>query len=446
MPRYLIFVIFFCCFCLQLDQLKHRLTRVQECIGDEMLHLLPTEDGINIDKLGQLGTITTDTCNNAQKQRQLLSQNIKGEVIEQDCHRHLRNVWAKAIEIDFSKYLTVMLRDSLDKIDSSLCVSTMFTPFARAYDKESSLSTNYPKGHGELFAEWMKENYPGKLLFHVESTNGSCQDIMFTAALAIAMNRSFNIEFLNYCLRMSDKKKKDHVLQRSLFVVLSSVEMAAQARLLAIMYLSIILSLQWLAGNTHKLASFHWGARSMGCTLDVLREKFLKIKAYPNLILDEYFMMTIFDQFLYLTPFTEYLDFMFTKRRMSVIARRSGAKVMHIQLAWSELFNPTNATNIDTTTRVVELGTVAMVTLLREFYDPKKASHKYFSVSKSEFSCEYCPEHIKRATLGIMAVNNVAESSLGGCTRNVQTGNQIHLSSAAAISDAKRNHLFDRSI
>jgi hypothetical protein len=79
MPRYLIFVIFFCCFCLQLDQLKHRLTRVQECIGDEMLHLLPTEDGINIDKLGQLGTITTDTCNNAQKQRQLLSQNIKGE-------------------------------------------------------------------------------------------------------------------------------------------------------------------------------------------------------------------------------------------------------------------------------------------------------------------------------------------------------------------------------
>jgi hypothetical protein len=46
-----------------------------------------------------------------------------------------------------------------------------------------------------------------------------------------------------------------------------------------------------------------------------------------------------------------------------------------------------------------------------------------------------------------MAVNDVAESALGGCTRNVQTGNQIHFSSAAAgaISDAKRNHLFDRS-
>jgi len=80
-------------------------------------------------------------------------------------------------------------------------------------------------------------------------------------------------------------------------------------------------------------------------------------------------------------------------------------------------------------------------TLLREFHDPKKASHKYFSVSKSEFSWEHCPERIKRATLGVMAVNDVAESALGGCTRNVQTGNRIHLSSAAAISDAKRNHL-----
>ena len=119
---------------------------------------------------------------------------------------------------------------------------------------------------------------------------------------------------------------------------------------------------------------------------------------------------------------------------------------MHLQMARSEIFNPRNETNNNTTTRVVELGTVAMVTLLREFHDSKKASHKYFSVSKSEFSWEYCPQHHKQATLRIMAVNDVAESALGGCTRNVQTGNRIHLSSAAAISDAKRNHIFDRPI
>ena len=119
---------------------------------------------------------------------------------------------------------------------------------------------------------------------------------------------------------------------------------------------------------------------------------------------------------------------------------------MHMQLAWSEIFNPRNETNIDTTTWVVELGTFTMVTLLREFHNPKKASHKYFSVSKSQFSWEHCPDCIKQATLGVMAVNNVAESALGGCTRNVLTGNQIHLSSAAAISDSKRNHNFERSV
>jgi hypothetical protein len=184
----------------------------------------------------------------------------------------------------------------------------------------------------------------------------------------------------------------------------------------------------------------------MGHALNILREKVMQIEEYPQLILEEYFMINIFSTLFYLTPFKDYLEFMFTKRRMSVVARRSGSKVMHLQMARLEIFNPRNETNINTTTRVVELGTVAMVTLLREFHDSKKASHKYFSVSKSEFSWEYCPQHHKQATLGIMAVNDVAESVLGGCTRNVQIGNRIHLSSAAAISDAKRNHIFDRPI
>ena len=58
----------------------------------------------------------------------------------------------------------------------------------------------------------------------------------------------------------------------------------------------------------------------MGRALDVLREKVLVIKASPNLILDEYFMINLFSQFSYLMPFKEYLEFMFTKRRMSVVA------------------------------------------------------------------------------------------------------------------------------
>ena len=58
----------------------------------------------------------------------------------------------------------------------------------------------------------------------------------------------------------------------------------------------------------------------MGRALDILREKVMQIEEYPQLILNEYFMMNIFSTLFYLTPFKDYLEFMFTKRRMSVVA------------------------------------------------------------------------------------------------------------------------------
>ena len=118
---------------------------------------------------------------------------------------------------------------------------------------------------------------------------------------------------------------------------------------------------------------------------------------------------------------------------------------MHMQKARTELFNPRLQTNIKSTARVVESGTVSINALLKEFHNGKKGSYKYFSVSKSHLLA-VLPTTSQAGTTWIMAVNNVAESALGGCTRNAQTGNRIHLSSETAVSDAKRNHLFDRSI
>ena len=86
--------------------------------------------------------------------------------------------------------------------------------------------------------------------------------IMFTAAVAISMNRCYNIEFLDYCLCMSDKK--DKVLQMNL--ILSSLDMVAQARLLAIMYLPIILPLWWLAENTPSIGRIWMGCKVNGAS------------------------------------------------------------------------------------------------------------------------------------------------------------------------------------
>ena len=96
-----------------------------------------------------------------------------------------------------TKYLSDFLEDSLDVIDPRLRVSTGMEGILRACDKEFSLCANYPKGHGELFYAWMKENHPGNLLLHVERTAGSRQDIVVEGAGAIYWNRQYWIEFLD---------------------------------------------------------------------------------------------------------------------------------------------------------------------------------------------------------------------------------------------------------
>ena len=67
-----------------------------------------------------------------------------------------------------SSYLTNILRLSLDEIDPTLRVKTLFSALARAYNKGFSISANNPKGFGELFIEWMMDKHPWYVLYHVD--------------------------------------------------------------------------------------------------------------------------------------------------------------------------------------------------------------------------------------------------------------------------------------
>jgi hypothetical protein len=149
---------------------------------------LPSPDEININKLGDDGVVMTDTCNAAQKIRRILVDMIDGLAYDLDCMNHLHNVWFGGIEKSLTKHLNQMLRSSLDEIDTNLRVSSSISAVIRAIDKEFSLSANYPKGHGELFKSWIKENHPGVLRFHVERAAGSRQDLCTEGCLAIFMN------------------------------------------------------------------------------------------------------------------------------------------------------------------------------------------------------------------------------------------------------------------
>ena len=76
-------------------------------------------------------------------------------------------------------------------------------------------------------------------------------------SIAIYMNRNYNVDFLNEKLTL---KNHDNILEENLFTVLVSSEMIAVARFWAIVHVSIVMPVRWLAGKTHELSEHDWGA------------------------------------------------------------------------------------------------------------------------------------------------------------------------------------------
>jgi hypothetical protein len=277
------------------------------------------------------------------------------------------------MEKTLTKELNLYLRTSLDEIDPKLRVSTSMSALIRAVDKEFSLSANYPKGHGKLFLEWIREYYPGVLLLHVERAAGSRQDLCTEGSMAVYMNYQYYIEFLDMMLRKTRRGNGNEmasILQQNLFVALTSTEMIALSRLLSIFHISVCMPFRWLAGKTHELRDFGsdvgWGAMSMSRVIDTLYDKMKELYMTPSLIVDDEFMMGIFNEYVEeLPPFQDYWNLTFKKKQMSVVARsrKDGTKVVHMAMLRNELFSPLTPTNIKTTDMIVTLAEAAAKTI-----------------------------------------------------------------------------------
>ena len=77
------------------------------------------------------------------------------------------------------------------------------------------------------------------VLYHIDRVQGSRQDMILEASLAIYMNQEVNIEFLDESLRMLGKRR-NNIRMRNIFVLLASPEMATQSRFLCIVYFADI--------------------------------------------------------------------------------------------------------------------------------------------------------------------------------------------------------------
>ena len=78
----------------------------------------------------------------------------------------MHNVWMGSVEKDVTSESKIILSDGLEEIESHYCVSTDLIAVMFASHEEFSLAVNYPKGHREIFHDWMKENYLSEFLFH----------------------------------------------------------------------------------------------------------------------------------------------------------------------------------------------------------------------------------------------------------------------------------------
>ena len=300
--------------------------------------------------------------NHARAEQREIACKAGGETHSIDCLNHLRCVVIKNMLIRLNEFTTDLLKDSLDKISPILRVSTSLESVLIAFDKEFSLCANYPKGHGELFLIWLREKYPDALLFHVERAGGGRQDLALMASLPIFWNRELCVEFLDERLRVPGN---ENILQKNLFTVLTSSEMVAVTRLLAIMHIAVCMPLRFLTGKTHEWKTHDLGVVELGRAFDCWYNAMVTLSERPEKYLDKNFMMGIFDSIKPdLPPFVDYLNHMFTDKKTVSI----GNKEVLLSKLRDELFDPELEPNQDCTEHVLKLVKVSRVGFKQTLY------------------------------------------------------------------------------
>ena len=205
-------------------------------------------------------------------------------------------------------------------------------------DKETNHTAHYAKGHGDQYQDFCERHFPGKIRLPViRVLGGERQDVAFEACLGLATNRPDIVTFL---IDRLASNKNDNILQMSLFTVLECVEMIAQVRVGAIFFLAVIVPMRWLAGHTHNLAHRNWGEVSMGRALDAVYVAFKKVALDGSLLLNEDFIMNIFEPFYAELPkLKDHIDYYFEEKECNVIGSfRRIDRELAIDAARPEIF------------------------------------------------------------------------------------------------------------
>jgi hypothetical protein len=318
-------------------------------------------------------------------------------------------------------------------------VSCKISNLLRQVNKEYSFTTNYFKGNSNNYADWKERFCLGKrYLPPIKVLGGNPQDAAFEGALPVYDGHADMLIFTNKCLLASN-----NLLQCLLFIILGSMEMIAQLRVASILYLGVVLLMRWLAGNTHKLAKYGWGERSMGRAITLLHDAFVEIQSDGSLLLEQDFIMNIFSP-LYkeIPPLKQYLDYHFEEKEGNVIgSNKEHDRVLAINKAMAELFYPQKMENRQTTEFCHKLSVGVATTLLTELIDTKKSTHNYINDGMLAFNNLSLAE--KEASLGMRANNDPSEGNFATFIDVLCNSGRISIDSAAGIGQARYNKDLD---
>ena len=332
------------------------------------------------------------------------------------------------------------LESDLEDIHYTLRVTTDVINLLRAVEKYFGGEANYAKGKGAVFKHWMERYHPTAYLFAVSrACGGSRQDIGVEGAVAVLMNTPYYLEFLIWRMRCGHT---DGILERNLYMLLRSVEMISFLRVLSILHISICMPLRWLAGNCGSLAEHNFGVADMAGVVDTMDKAFAKVLRSGKKLLNEDFMMGMFDHLRNkLPPFDDYLTYMFEEKRSPrVVDSKLVEKVLPWEMLRSELFYPTRLDIVESTSYSAELASEAATIFRKEFRDETKATAKYLSSIRGSRSLKKISEEERKAGQGIDASNSIAESLHAAATGNLKTFGTIDLQHSAGMGQTNHNN------
>ena len=422
-----------------------------------LLQMIPRKDSLCVSRLLK-SYLTTDTCSTARLVQCLLSARIieiakeRGITSTKDlvvyhgmCHNHVRNIWGKALAKRMKKRLEEDHFDNLAEMPPHLRISFDLMNVHRCIDKECNDTAHYANGHGIDCTNYIQMNYPDVLKFPITRVIvGERQDVVWEACLGAYYLRKYRVKWLIYVMTSMDGG--ENLLQRALFVHLTSREMIAQLRLGAVYYMAIVVPMRWLAGNSHLLQHRKWGEVHMTTAVDLVYNAFVKIEKNGKLMLRESFIMNVF-QPLYnkLPELKDYLNYYFEEKRTNVFgATTNESRKRGIKMVKSEVLSPTDHDNRATNELCHSLAEDMASTMLMDMADPRKVTAAMITKLDGDKCFKNRTASEKRAGYGIHANNDAAEGNFAVFDDALNQMGRSSINRACGQGMTRYNHDYDR--